>query len=781
MRTRTFRVGGMTCAACSARIQNAVLSIDGAISCNANFGNNTVTVEYDEDRTSEEELARAVTGAGYRIISDDREEADRQELLDLASRRRDLLIAVLFAIPLSVVAMGHMFGLDTGLEPVQFCVAQIILLIPILYAGRRFFIKGVPALFSKNPTMDSLVSLGCMASISMGLYATYRVIGGDTDAMHTLSFDSAGMILALISIGKYLEARSKYRTNDSLRGLLGMVPDVATVIRDGTEVVVDTTGLVTGDIMLIRPGERVPTDGTVIEGRSTVNESMLTGESEPMSKGVGDIVYGATVNGSGSLRVSVEKTGEDTVLFQIARMMEMAQGTKAPVANIADRVAGVFVPVVVVIAVLSGVAWLLAGRTPEFAMTIAVSVLVISCPCAMGLATPLAIVVGTGVGSKHGILFKTAASLEAAARVDTVILDKTGTCTMGHPEVVSVITDMDEGRFISLVASAESDSEHPLGDAMVRYATSNGHPMLPHTSFESTTGGGVSCTVDGSRVLVGNRTFLEENGTHVAEDTDTAASGGRTRILVAIDGIHRGSIDVMDPIRDESPYAIASLLSDGMEVMMVTGDRRGTAEHIASELGIVNVRAETRPGDKLGIVKDLQVSQRRVAMIGDGINDAPALTQADVGIAVGSGTDIAMESADIILMNDDLRNVPASLEIGRATLGNIRQNLFFAFVYNAVCIPIAAGLPVLLGFDGLVGQMPMISAAAMSLSSISVASNALRLRGFRPSALEGSHRGPSWSRPSVTTRSRTNRCGSVRSTSGSRWSGIRTPLPPPLY
>lgn len=735
MKTRMFRIGGMTCAACANRINTAVEALDGVQSCNANIGNNTATIVYDETKVKEDQLKQSIIGAGYQVISDDREEADKEELKDLRVRRRDLAIAIIFAIPLSVVAMGHMVGLDIGLDPLPFCILQIILLIPILYAGRRFFRKGFPALFSKSPTMDSLVSLGCTASILMGLWATYRVWTGDMSAMHSLSFDSAGMIIALVSIGKYLEARSKYRTNDSLRKLLEMAPDEATVIRDGVETRIPSSQLVLGDIILVRPGEKVPTDATVVEGQSSVNEAMLTGESIPVDKAPGDVIYGATVNGSGSLRAKVEKVGQDTVLFQIARMMEMAQGTKAPVANIADRVSAVFVPVVIVIAVLACIGWLLAGRDLEFSLTIAVSVLVISCPCALGLATPLAIVVGTGLGSKHGILYKTAASLEEAAKIDTVVLDKTGTCTIGHPKVVGIESASDD--FLPIVAAAETDSEHPLGEAVVEYAKENDVAIPAHSDFESVTGGGVRCVVNGMKVVVGSTAFLRDEGIEVPDRADAAASEGRTCILAAFDGKYAGTVSIMDPIREESPAAIASLKADGHHVMMVTGDRRSTAEHIAAELGIDEVRAETKPGDKLEIVKDLQVAQHRVAMTGDGINDAPALTQADIGIAVGSGTDIAMESANIIMMNDDLRSVPAALEIGHATLHNIRENLFFAFVYNAICIPIAAGLPVLLGYDGLVDQMPMISAAAMSLSSISVVTNAMRLRLFKPAALAG--------------------------------------------
>ena len=731
MKNKVIRVGGMTCAACVGRVEGALNAVPGVQSAVANIGNNTATVLYDETVTTEDELAAAIIGAGYQVISDNREEAAREEQKDLDSRRKDLYISIFFAVILSVIAMGHMFGLEIPLDPLPFCLVQLVLCIPIMYGGRRFYKKGIPALFSKNPTMDSLVSLGTLASLCMGLYNTYLVYTGDTGAMHSLSYDSVGMIIALVSIGKYMEARSKMRTNDSLRKLISMAPDEATVIRDGEEVHIPASELEVGDMVLIRPGEKIPADATVVSGESSVNESMLTGESIPVDKKAGDTLYGATVNGAGSLRARIEKTGEDTILFQIARMMEMAQGTKAPVANIADRVAAVFVPAVIAIAILAFIGWMLAGRDFQFSLTIAISILVIACPCALGLATPIAIVVGTGRGSQYGILFKTASSLEAAARIDTVVLDKTGTCTVGHPEVNSV----SDPSVIGMVAAAEIDSEHPLAEAIVRYARGHGVDIPPHSDFESVTGGGVRCTVDGRRILVGSARFLTEEGVDVPDGADGLASSGMTCILAAIDGRYAATVAISDPIREESPSAIASMHADGLRVMMVTGDRRDTAEHIAAELGIDEVHAETKPGDKLEIVKSLQVSQRRVAMTGDGINDAPALTQADVGVAVGSGTDIAMESADIVLMNDDLRSVPAALEIGRATLKNIKENLFFAFCYNVVCIPIAAGLPVLLGYDGLVDQMPMISALAMACSSVSVVSNALRLRTFKPRAL----------------------------------------------
>ncbi|MBR7153562.1 MAG: copper-translocating P-type ATPase [Candidatus Methanomethylophilaceae archaeon] len=736
MNTKVFRIGGMTCAACTGRVESAILSVPGVISATANIGNNSATVEYDGGEDVEDAIVKAVTSAGYTVVSGDRDKAAEQEMAALSTQFRDLAIAIVFTIPLAILSMGPMLGLfDRFLEPLPYCILQMILCIPVIYAGRRFYKKGYPALFTRSPTMDSLVALSTTASMVLGLYNTYRVAIGDVDALHSVAFDSVVMIITLVSVGKYIEARSKYRTNDSLRRLLSLAPDTARVLRDGVEVEVPSKELVIGDIMIIRPGEKIPTDGVVMDGESPVNESMLTGESIPVTKRQGDVVYGATVNGPGSLRASVEKTGEDTVLFQIARMMEMAQGTKAPVANIADRVAAVFVPAVIGIAILCMIGWLIAGRDVQFASTIAISVLVISCPCALGLATPLAIVMGTGKGAQHGILYKTASALEAAARVDTVIVDKTGTCTMGFPEVDEVRTTMDEREFTYLAASAERDSEHPLGEAIVRYAERKGIAPGMHSRFESVTGGGVRCTVDGRDVIIGNAGLLADDGVDIPGDS-WDSDDGRTLVFVAVDGGFAGTIAISDPVRAESPSAVSSLKNDGVNVMMVTGDRRATAKAIASELGIPEVRSETKPGDKLDIVKKLQIAQHRVAMVGDGINDAPALTQADVGIAVGSGTDIAMESADVVLMNDDLRSVPAALEIGRATLRNIKQNLFFAFVYNIVCIPIAAGLPVLMGYDGLVDQMPMLSAAAMSLSSISVVCSALRLGRFEPEALK---------------------------------------------
>ena len=732
MTKKVFRIGGMSCAACVGRVESAISSVKGVESAEANIGSCAAVVEYDGSRETEKAIADAVKAAGYTVVSDDRDEAAAEAEKALSAQFRDLVIAIAFAIPLAVLSMGPMLGLfEPFLDMFPYGVLQAILCVPTLIAGRRFFLRGYPALLSRHPTMDSLIALGATASVLLGTYSLYRIWQGDMSAMSGICYDSASMIIALVSVGKYVEARSRHRTDDSVRRLLSTVPDEATVIRDGSEARIKASELAPGDVMVVRPGERVPADGVVVSGESSVNESMLTGESMPVDKRPGDTVYGATVNGSGRLEVKAEKTGEDTVLFQIARMIEMARGTKAPVASLADRVSAVFVPAVIAVAVACFIAWSLAGRDVQFSLTVAISVLVISCPCALGLATPLAIVVGTWKGSEHGILFKTASAVEASSKADTVVLDKTGTCTLGEPSVRRVEAE-DEAGLIGLAASAESGSEHPIAKAVMRHAAEAGVEIPPLESFSGRSGYGISCVCGGRRVLVGNRALMEDEAVEVPDLPDAP---GMTRILVAADGSYLGSILVADAVRPEAPEAVAHLRSDGLRTIMATGDGRSAGEAIASEIGVDEVRAEMRPGDKLRLVKDLQIAQRRVAMVGDGINDSPALTQADVGIAVGSGTDVAIESADVVLMSGDLRCVPAALETGKAVMRTVRQNLAFAFIYNVVCIPIAAGLPALFGYEDLVSHMPMFAAAAMSMSSISVVANTLRLRRFRPKAL----------------------------------------------
>jgi Cu+-exporting ATPase len=613
---------------------------------------------------------------------------------------------------------------------------QLALCIPVLVAGRRFYIKGFPALTAGSPTMDTLIALGTSAAVIFSLFSTYLVFTGDHsvvhDAVHDLYYDSAAIIITLVSVGKLLESRSKVRTNDAVRGLMNLAPPTANVIREGIEVTIQASDLLVGDVVVVRPGERIPADGSVISGSSSVDESMLTGESMPVTKNIGDPVHSGTVNTNGSMRISTEKVGKDTVLFQIVRMIQDAQGTKAPMARIADRVSAVFVPVVMAISLISGILWFLYDQDVTFAVMTLISVLVISCPCALGLATPLAITVGTGKAAEYGVLFKNAAALERAGRVTSIILDKTGTITEGRPKVTGVISEIPEDMLISIAAAAETDSEHPLGKAITLLASEKGLSVPRAEKFISETGGGIRCEVNGEPVAIGSRRFLESDGLHIPKE-GTPETEGRTCVFVAVDGKYAGLFAISDPIRSTSRSAVSSLRELGIETIMVTGDSQSTADVIAEAAGITEVHAQALPGDKVERVKRIQIKGGDVAMAGDGINDAPALAQADLGIAIGSGTDIAIGSADVILVNDDPRSIPAAIEIGRASLGNIKQNLFLAFVYNVVCIPIAAGVPHIFGLT--IYEMPMIAAAAMSLSSISVVTNALRLRTFRPKSM----------------------------------------------
>lgn len=725
---KTYRIGGMSCAACSVSIEKAVSSVKGVAEVSANYAGKTVTVSFKEE-TSEEAVIRAIEKAGYSVIRGSTAEADAKESLRM---RRDLTIAVLFSIPLVIYAMGPMFGLNVPLHdsPFVYAAVQLLLCIPVIYSGRRFYMRGIPALF-KRPTMDSLVSLGTGTAFIFSLYGMFMIYSGETHYVHRLAFESVAMIITLVSVGKYLESGSNLKTRDAVDGLLELTPEEASVLRDGKESVVPVGELIVGDTVVIRPGERIPADGTVSEGNSSVDESMLTGESSPVNKTVGSTVYAGTVNVSGSLVVNVDKAGDGTVLHQISRMVESARGTKAPVARIADRVAGVFVPAVILIAVVSAVLWLIFGKSVPFALNVAVSVLVISCPCALGLATPLAIVVGTGRAASMGILFKNAAVLEKCGQTDTVVFDKTGTLTKGTFEITSVYRVSDDYDIMELAASAESLSEHPVASAIVDYAKNKGYVLKKPYDFQSVTGEGISCTVGGKKVLVGKKSFLESSGTKVPDTESFSDIDGKTVAFVSADGKFLGYIAVSDTPRETSESAVKELRNMGIDVVMATGDRKSSADAVGGRLGISDIRAEILPGDKLGIVKELQIAQKTVAFVGDGINDSPALTQANVGMAVASGTDIAVDSADVILMNEDVNLVPSAVKTGKAVMKNIHQNLFLAFCYNMVAIPVAAGLPYVFGVNEIT-FMPMIAAAAMSVSSISVVTNSLRLRKFDP-------------------------------------------------
>ncbi len=714
-----IRVGGMSCAACSARIEKALSKLDGVSEPNANFTAGKVSVSYDPEIVDRKRIEDTIVSAGYTIIKKDAPTDDRSVSILIS-----LIVCVIFSIPVVVLSMGSMFGLE--IDDRISAIVQLVLTIPVIIAGRRFFLRGIPALLARSPTMDTLVALGSGAAFLYSLYLTVEIFDG---GMAHLYYESAVMIITLVSVGKYLESRSRERTNDAVNGLRKLVPSTANVIVDGEEVTKAVGELVIGDVLIIRPGERVPTDSIVVSGNGSLDESMLTGESLPVDKTVGDQVFGGTINTNGSIRAEVSALGDDTVLSRIITTIEETQSTKAPIARLADRVARVFVPAVISIAVVAAALWLLAGKDVAFAMTILISVLVISCPCAMGLATPMAITVGTGKAAEYGILFRDAAALERAGRVDTVVFDKTGTITEGRPVVSHYIPD--EG-VLRIAAIAEYGSEHPIARAVMEKASSLGISVPSNMDFISSIGSGVSCMSDGHRIVVGNSRMMDSEGIAMRyeDDAKDMESDGCTVIYVAMDGEMVGVVGISDSIRKDSADAVSMLKDLGISVGMVTGDAEPAAMAVASKVGITDVTFGALPDDKVKAVKRLQASGKDVAMAGDGINDAPALIQSDLGIAVASGTDIAMDSADAVLMNDGIGNIATTIRIGRATLKNVKENLFWAFCYNVICIPIAAGLPYVFGMS-IMHQMPMISAAAMSMSSLCVVANALRLKGFK--------------------------------------------------
>ncbi len=714
-----IRVGGMSCAACSARIEKALSKLDGVSEPNANFTAGKVSLSYDPEIVDRKRIEDTIASAGYTIIKKDAPADDRSGSILLS-----LIVCVIFSIPVVILSMGSMFGLDVD-DKVS-AITQLILTIPVIVAGRRFFLRGIPALLARSPTMDTLVALGSGAAFLYSLYLTVEIFDG---GMAHLYYESAVMIITLVSVGKYLESRSRERTNDAVNGLRKLVPSTANVIVDGKEMTKAVSELVIGDILIIRPGERVPTDSTIMSGNGSLDESMLTGESLPVDKTVGDQVFGGTINTNGSIRAEVSALGDDTVLSKIITTIEETQSTKAPIARLADRVARVFVPAVITIAIVAAASWLLVGKDVAFAMTILISVLVISCPCAMGLATPMAITVGTGKAAEYGILFRDAAALERAGRVDTVVFDKTGTITEGRPVVSHYHPDED---VLRIAAIAEYGSEHPIARAVMEKASSLNIPVPSNTDFISSIGSGVSCMSDGHRIVVGNSRMMASEGIvmRYEDDAKDMESDGCTVIYVAMDGEMVGVVGISDSIRKDSADAVSALRDLGISVGMVTGDAEPAAMAVASKVGITDVTFGALPDDKVRAVKRLQASGKDVAMAGDGINDAPALIQSDLGIAVASGTDIAMDSADAVLMNDGIGNIATTIRIGRATLKNVKENLFWAFCYNVVCIPIAAGLPYVFGMS-IMHQMPMISAAAMSMSSLCVVANALRLKGFK--------------------------------------------------
>lgn len=741
MKKMYFKITGMSCSACASRVQSEVSKIEGAEEVSVNLLKNTLSVLYDGD---ENNIISAVVRAGYgaALKTDKPNKTKKTDAPnELSQMKKRLLISSLFTIPLFYLSMGHMMGWPlppcfVGVKNALILVfTQFLLALPVVFVNFKFYKNGFKALFHRAPNMDSLIAIGSGASLVYGIYAIYKMAygmgHGDTALvnalLHDLYFESAAMILTLITLGKTLETRAKQKTSDAITKLMDLSPKYATVLRDGNESVIPTGEIKKGDIIIVKAGEAIATDGTVTDGFAAVDESALTGESIPVDKRVGDSVIGATVSRSGYMKIRADKIGEDTALSQIIRLVDEATSSKAPVAKLADKVSAMFVPIVIAISLLSGGIWLLLGKGIEFSLSMAISVLVISCPCALGLATPTAIMVGTGKGASNGILIKSATALETAGRIDTVVLDKTGTVTEGAPTVTDVIAE-DKNEILYIAASLESASEHPIGTAIVKKAKEKSVFLATPSGFSQTEGGIVGY-IDGEKCLVGNRRLIEKSVFSDTLQKETALSAeGKTPVFVAKGDRLLGIIAVADTLRDTSRQAIGTMLSSGIEVVMLTGDNETTARAVAGGLGLTDVIAGVLPDGKQNEIAKLQQSGRCVAMVGDGINDAPALAKADVGIAIGAGTDVAMESADIVLMKSDLRDVPRAIRLSRMTMRNIKQNLFWAFIYNVIGIPVAAGvfyLPFALKLN------PMLGAAAMSLSSVFVVSNALRLKTLK--------------------------------------------------
>ena len=739
MRDYTFKVEGMSCSACANRVERITKKIDGVESANVNFATEKLTVRVDAEKVRYSDIKLAVDKAGFKLI---KEEDQIKEVSKKKDESKILLnrfiFSLIFTVPLLIISMGHMVGMplpsiiNPMKNPLNFALVQLVLTIPVMVAGYKFYKIGYKNLFKLSPNMDSLIAIGTSAAVAYGLFAIYKILNGETHyAMH-LYFESAVVILTLITLGKYLEAVSKGKTSEAIKKLMGLAPKTATIIKNGKEVSIPIEEVIVGDIILVKPGEKLPVDGEIIEGSTSIDESMLTGESIPVEKNIGSTVIGASINKAGFIKYKATKVGKDTALAQIVKLVEEAQGTKAPIAKMADIIAAYFVPTVMALAIIAAVGWLIAGESTVFALTIFISVLVIACPCALGLATPTAIMVGTGKGAENGVLIKGGEALETTYKIDTIVFDKTGTITEGKPKVTDIICNgIKEEEVLVLAASAEKGSEHPLGEAIVREAEDRSLEFKSLEHFKAVPGHGIEVTIEGKDILLGNKKLMIENNINIESlhvESDRLATEGKTPMYIAINNKLSGIIAVADTVKENSKAAIEELKKMNVNVAMITGDNKKTAEAIAKSVRIDIVLAEVLPEDKANEVKKLQGQNRKVAMVGDGINDAPALVQADVGIAIGSGTDVAIESADIVLMKSDLKDVVTAIRLSKATIKNIKENLFWAFGYNVLGIPVAMGVLHIFGGPLL---NPMIAAAAMSFSSVSVLLNALRLKKFK--------------------------------------------------
>ncbi|NLU07033.1 MAG: cadmium-translocating P-type ATPase [Clostridiales bacterium] len=735
MENRTFQVEGMSCAACARTIEKVSRKVEGVKEANVNFATEKLTVSFDPSKMKINHLKKDIERAGYKILEEESiGEKEKKKENEIRGLKRRFIISAVFTVPLLVVAMGPMItsAIDPMMHPREFAVIQLLLVLPVMVVGRKYFIGGFRSLFKRSPNMDSLIAIGTSAAFLYSLFSVFKIL--QSGIYRHMYFESAGVILTLITLGKYFENLAKGRTSESIKKLMGLAPKTANVIKNEREIRIPIDEVKVSDVLVVRPGEKIPVDGEVIEGMTSVDESMLTGESIPVEKTPGSKIIGASINKNGSVKYRATRVGKDTALSQIIKLVEEAQGSKAPIAKLADVIAGYFVPVVLALGILASIGWYISGQSAVFAITIFISVLVIACPCALGLATPTAIMVGTGKGAEYGVLIKSGEALEVAHKIQTVVFDKTGTITEGKPKVTDIIPlgTAKEDYLLQIAASAESASEHPLGEAIVKEAKNRNIPLEDAKSFAAIPGCGIEVSIDDNEVLLGNIKLISSrkiSQKNIETEWQQLSSEGKTPMYIAINGKLMGIIAVADVVKENSRKAVKKLHSLGIEVVMITGDNKNTAQAISRQVGIDRVFAEVLPKDKASEVKKLQGENKKVAMVGDGINDAPALAQADVGIAIGSGTDVAMESADIVLMKSDLMDVVTAIDLSKKTIKNIKENLFWAFGYNSLGIPVAMGVLFIFGGPLL---NPMIAALAMSLSSVSVLLNALRLKRFKP-------------------------------------------------